>query len=85
MIFITQQFMACLLRGHLLQLQLYCGKRVAKMCTSTRSQAASADLIAAVKDAGRVRVGNGMLRFDAPKPEVKDAGRVRVGNGMLRF
>ena len=55
------------------------------MRTSTRSQAASANLIAAVKDAGCVCVGNGMLRFDAPKAEVKDAGRVRVGNGMLRF
>ncbi len=34
-----------------------------------------------VKDAGRVRVGNGMLRFE----DIKDSGRVRVGNGMLRF
>ena len=55
------------------------------MRASTWSKVASVHIGADVKDAGRVRVGNGMLRFDAPKAEVKDAGRVRVGNGMLRF
>ena len=41
----------------------------------------------AVKDAGRVRVGNGMLRFTTSEVfnAVKDTGRVRIGNGMLRF
>ena len=41
----------------------------------------------AVKDAGRVRIGNGMLRFTTTKASdaVRDSGRVRVGNGMLRF
>ncbi len=34
-----------------------------------------------VKDAGRVHVGGGMMRFDA----TKDAGRVHVGGGMMRF
>ncbi len=48
---------------------------------STKTLATAPD---AVKDAGRVRVGNGMLRFSTPDA-VKDAGRVRVGNGMLRF
>jgi len=40
-----------------------------------------------VKDAGRVRVGGGMLRFTPGKTldAVKDTGRVRVGGGMLRF
>ena len=33
-----------------------------------------------VKDAGKVRVGAGMMRFD-----VKDSGKVRVGAGMMRF
>ncbi len=33
------------------------------------------------KDAGRVRVGMGMMRFGS----TKDAGRVRVGMGMMRF
>ena len=35
----------------------------------------------ATKDAGRVHVGAGMLRFD----DIKDAGRVHLGAGMLRF
>ncbi len=41
----------------------------------------------AIKDAGRVRVGGGMLRFTPGKTldAVKDTGRVRVGGGMLRF
>ncbi len=40
-----------------------------------------------VKDAGRVRIGAGMLRFTAGNAVdgVKDAGRVRIGAGMLRF
>ena len=40
-----------------------------------------------VKDAGRVRVGAGMLRFTAGNAidAVKDTGRVRIGAGMLRF
>ena len=33
---------------------------------------------AATKDAGRVQVGGGFMRF-------KDAGRVRVGGGFMRF
>ena len=40
------------------------------------------------KDAGRVSVGAGMLRFAdvAPKRDAaKDAGRVQIGAGMLRF
>ncbi len=32
------------------------------------------------KDAGRVHIGGGMMRFDT-----KDAGRVHVGGGMMRF
>ncbi len=36
---------------------------------------------AATKDAGRVHIGGGMMRFDA----TKDAGRVHVGGGMMRF
>lgn len=41
----------------------------------------------AVKDAGRVRIGAGMLRFTAGNTAdaVKDNGRVRIGAGMLRF
>jgi hypothetical protein len=35
----------------------------------------------AIKDAGRVHVGGGMMRFD----DTKDAGRVHVGGGMMRF
>ena len=34
-----------------------------------------------VKDAGRVRVGAGCMRFET----TKDAGRVRVGAGCMRF
>jgi hypothetical protein len=33
-----------------------------------------------VKDAGKVRIGGGMIRFD-----VKDTGKVRIGGGMMRF
>ncbi len=32
------------------------------------------------RDAGRVHIGGGMMRFDT-----KDAGRVHVGGGMMRF
>jgi hypothetical protein len=31
------------------------------------------------KDAGRVRIGGGMMHF------TKDTGRVRIGGGMMRF
>jgi hypothetical protein len=34
-----------------------------------------------VKDAGRVHIGGGFMRFDA----TKDAGRVHVGGGFMRF
>ena len=40
------------------------------------------------KDAGRVRIGGGMIHFadEAPAHEVtKDAGRVRIGGGMIQF
>jgi hypothetical protein len=33
------------------------------------------------KDAGRVHIGAGMMRFHA----TKDAGRVHIGAGMMRF
>jgi hypothetical protein len=33
------------------------------------------------KDAGRVHIGGGMMRFHT----TKDAGRVHVGGGMMRF
>jgi hypothetical protein len=33
------------------------------------------------KDAGRVHIGGGMMRFDT----TNDAGRVHVGGGMMRF
>ena len=33
------------------------------------------------KDAGRVHIGGGMMRFHS----TKDAGRVHVGGGMMRF
>ena len=45
------------------------------------SQATVSTRSDSVKDAGRVRVGAGMMRFDT----TKDAGRVRVGAGMMRF
>ena len=35
----------------------------------------------ATKDAGRVHIGGGMMRFDA----TKDTGRVHIGGGMMRF
>lgn len=33
------------------------------------------------KDAGRVRIGAGMMHFGS----TKDVGRVRIGAGMMRF
>lgn len=42
----------------------------------------------ATKDAGRVRVGAGMLHFADVTPArdvTKDSGRVHIGAGMLRF
>jgi len=33
------------------------------------------------KDAGRVHIGGGMMRFHS----TKDAGRVHIGGGMMRF
>ena len=33
------------------------------------------------KDAGRVHIGGGMMRFHS----TKDAGRVHIGGGMIRF
>lgn len=33
------------------------------------------------KDAGRVHIGGGMMRFDT----TRDSGRVHVGGGMMRF
>ena len=43
---------------------------------------------AAIKDAGRVRMGGGMIQFSdvaASREATKDAGRVHVGGGMMRF
>lgn len=39
---------------------------------------------ASTKDAGRVHVGGGMMRF-AKSSSTVDAGRVHVGGGMMRF
>ncbi len=42
----------------------------------------------AVKDAGRVKLGAGMIHFSDTTPAkkaTKDSGRVRLGAGMLRF
>jgi hypothetical protein len=36
---------------------------------------------ASTKDAGRVHIGGGMMRFDT----TKDSGRVHIGGGMMRF
>ena len=36
------------------------------------------------KDAGRVRIGAGLLRFTAD-PATKNAGRVHLGAGLMRF
>ncbi len=33
------------------------------------------------KDAGRVHIGGGMMRFHS----TKDTGRVHIGGGMMRF
>jgi hypothetical protein len=41
----------------------------------------AATVRANTKDAGRVHIGGGMMRFDT----TKDAGRVHVGGGMMRF
>lgn len=50
--------------------------------TTTATKSASAEAkkaVAATKDAGRVKLGGGLLRF------TKDAGRVKLGGGLLRF
>jgi hypothetical protein len=52
----------------------------------TNSAPSTAKAIAATarqgtKDAGRVHIGGGMMRFHS----TKDAGRVHVGGGMMRF
>jgi hypothetical protein len=41
----------------------------------------AATVRASTKDAGRVHIGGGMMRFGT----TKDAGRVHVGGGMMRF
>jgi hypothetical protein len=48
---------------------------------SVKPTAPATNESAATKDAGRVHVGGGMMRFDS----TKDAGRVHVGGGMMRF
>ena len=42
---------------------------------------------ASTTDAGRVKVGSGMMRFavKTAAQSTVDAGRVQVGSGMMRF
>lgn len=54
-------------------------KTAALPATKTTQVAASS-----VKDSGKVRIGGGMIHFQAAA-SVKDSGRVRIGGGMIRF
>jgi hypothetical protein len=49
--------------------------------TPVSSPNSQATRTASTKDAGRVHIGGGMMRFDT----TKDAGRVHIGGGMMRF
>ncbi len=40
---------------------------------------------ASTKDAGRVKVGAGGIRFTDARASTKDAGRVKVGAGGIRY
>lgn len=50
-----------------------------KPASSTKIVQKPAETSKDTKDAGRVRMGAGMMRF------TKDSGRVRFGAGMMRF
>jgi hypothetical protein len=49
--------------------------------SSTAGNTAAVPAQNSTKDAGRVHIGGGMMRFHS----TKDAGRVHVGGGMMRF
>jgi hypothetical protein len=58
------------------------GADTSKASTSSRTgEAVATAARASTKDAGRVHIGGGMMRFDT----TKDTGRVHVGGGMMRF
>lgn len=60
---------------------------VAAQAEAVRSVEVAGKMPESVKDAGRVRIGAGLLRFIANRTldATKDSGRVRVGAGLLRF
>ena len=58
--------------------------KITKTATIPATKATSQAVTSSVKDSGRVRIGGGMIRFQAPA-SVKDSGRVRIGGGMIRF
>ncbi len=37
------------------------------------------------KDAGRVKIGGGTMRFKSVPSNTRDAGRVKVGGGTIQF
>jgi len=52
-----------------------------------KNEQAAATTRPATADAGRVRIGGGMISFDETKvrDEIKDAGRTKIGGGMIQF
>ena len=40
---------------------------------------------ASTKDAGRVKIGGGTMRFKSAPAATRDAGRVKVGGGTIQF
>lgn len=53
----------------------------ASLADGSTSNAVAVTARGSTKDAGRVHIGGGMMRFHS----TKDAGRVHVGGGMMRF
>jgi hypothetical protein len=57
------------------------GQNVTKNTMTGAAKPEASTKTEATKDAGRVHIGGGMMRFDT----TKDAGRVHIGGGMMRF
>jgi hypothetical protein len=64
-----------------------CATRGIKMA-STEVTSMTVKTQDATKDAGRVKLGAGSIKFSDPTPTreaTKDAGRVRMGAGSIKF